>query len=97
MGMVKGGDKRKNDKKMMQHKRGISALLVGFVVLCIMICGCVDSKASIIGKWERVDADTTMEIFKDGTLTMVTEDITVIGDYSVVGVFCRLIRVITVG
>ena len=78
---------KENDKKMMQHKRGISALLVGFIVLCIMICGCVDSKASIIGKWERVDADVgkvTMEFFKDGTITIVSEDPTLTGDYTFV-------------
>ena len=69
---------------MMQNKRGISAILVGFIVLSIMICGCVDSKASLIGKWERVDADTTMQFFKDGTLTLVGEDIAVAGDYTFV-------------
>lgn len=66
---------------MMQNKRGISAILVGFIVLSLMICGCVDSKASIIGKWEMVDTGTTMQFFKDGTIVRVSEDSMVTGDY----------------
>jgi hypothetical protein len=60
----------------------IGTLFATIVALALLVS--CSAKSSIVGKWQEIGGDETLEFFKDGTISAVSKGMTLGGKYSFV-------------
>lgn len=65
----------------MPTRNQVIVILFG-IILCVFSCTS-NPEDAIVGKWQEIDGTETMELFKEGTLTIVPDDMpSMSGNYS---------------
>ena len=59
--------------------------LIAFTFILTLLVSCSSKpEDAIIGKWSEIDGDRTMELFKDGTITVADTPMNMAGKYTFV-------------
>ena len=59
--------------------------LIAFTFILTLLASCSPKpEDAIVGKWSEIDGDRTMELFKDGTITVADTPMNMAGKYSFV-------------
>lgn len=79
-----GGNVVQTKKSKGIMMRAITQLLFLILSSLLLISCSSNLESQIIGKWKEIDGTETIEFFKDGTVSVVDEDMPMGGDYKFV-------------